>query len=167
MTDPRTAGWPTAPTPGAGARDPPPPQQTHHLQALSSYQRGRVPGQAAATRGCLYLQAFQAACSSGRCGPAGPVGRARHFLQPLRPSGPRGGMGVTREQFSPSRRVLTSRTGGTDTILRHRTVREPTRSGSHFPTSYAWHHLPALDTQNGPRGRKAVKVRNGENTETF
>ena len=169
LVTPLHSGLAHRPILGAGACDPPPPSRPTTSKQSAPTCRAVSRGQAAVpTRGRLCLQACQGSLqlvvvvlqvlwaepdtSSSHCG---------HQAQE-RGTGPALG-----ERFRPQQSGSRLPGRGTDTISGHRTALGATRSGSHFPPFYAWHHLPSLDTQKGLGEKSAVKVRNGENTETF
>ena len=149
LVTPCTAGWPTALSPGQE-------HATHHLQAVSSYLPGCVPGPGGRADSGLPVPAgLPGQPAARRCGPAGPAGRARHFLQPLRPPGPGAGHGAgTRGTVqAPAERVPTSRTGH-----RHY-IRAPNCSGSDkeresFPTVLCLAPLSITGYPEGARGKK-------------
>lgn len=154
LVTPCIAGWPTAPPPGHEHR-PTASQQTHHLQAVSSYP-GRVPGAGGrADSGPPVPADLPGQPAAHHCGPAGPVGRARHFLQPLRPPGPGAGhrAGTWGTVQAPAEWVPTSRTGH-----RHYT-RAPNCSGSDkewesFPTVLCLAPPSITRYLEGARGKK-------------
>ena len=106
--------------------------------------------------GCSHTEACSLSLRS-----SGPVGRARHFLQPLRPPGPGAG-----------------RTAGTRGTVQAPDVQDgaptldPNCSGSDkeqesFPNFLCLAPPSITGHTEGTQGEKtAVKVRNGENTET-
>lgn len=169
LVTPCTAGWPTAPPPGQELA-------THHLPAdppspsTQLLPAGPCPGD---RRPCQLGAAFtcrpsRAACSSSlrscrSCGQSQTLPPATAAIRPKRGHG----AGTRGTVQAPAGRVLTSRMGH-----RHYT-QAPNSSGSDkeresFPNLLCLAPPSSTGYPEWTQGEKgAVKVRNGENTETF